>query len=233
MRTLIVPCAGESTRYTTSIPKYLLIHPSGNMMVYESIKGLPLDTFDEIILVVLKKHMIDDTLYKLKTQFIEYENFDIVILEDKTKSASDTVCQCVKIKGITGEIYIKDVDDYFYVKSVDPNQVCTYSLNDAQNITPGNKSYVRINDDGEILTIIEKNVISAYFSCGLYSFDSASDFVDTFRCIQGFVDEEIYISHIIYKMILDGKSFSINEVENFIDWGTQKDWESFKYQYKS
>jgi hypothetical protein len=202
------------------------------MMVYESIKGLPLNTFNEIIIVVLKKHMVDDVLARLKAQFIEYDNFNIVILNDKTGSSSDTVSQCIKIKGITGEIYIKDVDDYFCVKSVAPNQVCTYSLNDAENITPGNKSYVRINDDNEILTIIEKSVISPYFSCGLYSFDSANDFVDTFKHIEDFVDEEIYISHIIYKMILDGKSFFINEVENFIDWGTQKDWEEFKYQYK-
>ena len=232
MRTLIIPCSGESTRFTTPIPKYLLSHSSGNMMVYESIRGLPLDIFDEMIIVVLKKHMVGNTLEDLKEQFDEFKNFTIIVLENETTSASDTVTQCIEIKNITDEIYIKDVDDYFYVKSVEPNQVCTYSLNDAKNITPGNKSYVRKNEDGGILTIIEKDVISSDFSCGLYSFDSAREFLNTFYDIRSIVTGEIYISHIIYKMILDGKSFSTNEVEGFIDWGTQRDWDEFKNSYK-
>ena len=43
---------------------------------------------------------------------------------------------------------------------------------------------------------------------------------------------EVYISHIIYQMILDGYSFNINEVDNFIDWGTQEDWDKYISEYE-
>lgn len=233
MRTLIVPCAGKSIRYTTKIPKYLLTHPSGNMMVYESIQGLPLNLFDKIIIIVLKQHLIDDTLYKLKKQFSNISNFDIIILENETSSASETIRQGIIKNNISGEIYIKDVDDYFYVNTVESNQICTYSLDNIENITPGSKSYVRKNRNDEVLTIVEKKVISSDFCCGLYSFDSAEEFVDTCDQISKIVEGEIYISHIIYKMLLNGKKFTINETENFIDWGTQKDWDIFKNNKKN
>ena len=60
MRTLIIPCAGKSSRFTTKLPKWLLEHPSGNLMVFESLLGLPLDTFDRIIIVALKRHLTEE-----------------------------------------------------------------------------------------------------------------------------------------------------------------------------
>jgi len=227
MRTLLIPCAGKSTRYNTLEPKFLLIHPSGNMMAYESIQGLPLHEFDKIVMTVLNTHMIGDTIERINKQFKEYENFDLVVLENETTSSSDTVCETIKLNKIKGEIYIKDVDDYFYIDSIAPNQICTYSLDDIENITPGNKSYVRKNENDEVLTIIEKKVISSNFCCGLYSFDSAEEFSKTFNIIKTIVSGEIFISHVIFKMILNGKVFVTQEVKDFIDWGTQKDWDNF------
>ena len=37
MRTLIIPCAGQSTRYNTIRPKYFVNHPSGN---FDNIKKI-------------------------------------------------------------------------------------------------------------------------------------------------------------------------------------------------
>jgi hypothetical protein len=122
-------------------------------------------------------------------------------------------------------IFIKDCDDYFYIDHIEPNQVCTYSLNDCKNITPGNKSYIKMNEHGEILTIVEKNVISSDFCCGLYSFNNSQDFLDTYRSITH--EGEIYISHIIFQMLLNGHTFYNHSVKDYIDWGTQEDWDKF------
>ena len=131
----------------------------------------------------------------------------------------------IKKVGIEGEIYIKDADDYFDVNELNPNQVCVFSLNETKNITPGNKSYVKKTDNNQILNIVEKKVISSDFCCGLYSFESAKDFVSTYKKIQ--MVGEVYISHVIYQMLLDGKQFYSNQVSNFIDWGTQDDWNKY------
>lgn len=225
MRTLIIPCAGQSSRFTTDLPKWLLDHPSGNTMVYESIQGLPLNTFDNIIIVSLKRHLTDVLRNRIYNEFSKYQNFKLVELDSDTKSASDTISKCIEISNLDGSIFIKDSDDYFFIDEILPNEICTYSLNDCKNITPGNKSYIKKNDNNEVLTIVEKNVISADFCCGLYTFDSAKEFLDTYKSIQQ--ESEIYISHVIFKMLLNGKQFKSRETKNFIDWGTQEDWDRF------
>jgi len=230
MRTLIIPCAGKSSRFTTELPKWLLEQPNGNMMVYASILGLPLQTFDRIILVALKKHLTDVSVTKIYKQFESLTQFELLQLDDDTESASDTVSQCILKSNVSSSIFIKDSDAYFKIDKVNPNEVCTHSLNDCKNITPGNKSYIKKNDNGEISTIIEKSVISADFCCGLYSFDSAQEFVDVYKSIQQ--DNEIYISHVIFKMLLNGKKFKNRETIGFIDWGTQEDWDIFIKNYK-
>jgi len=225
MRTLIIPCAGQSTRYKTKRPKYFLNHPSGDLMCFESIKGLPLDTFDKIIMVTLEKYLTGDVKQEIQNNTKHFDNFELVVLQEDTNSASDTISQTIKKVGIEGEIYIKDADDYFDVNELNPNQVCVFSLNDTKNITPGNKSYVKKTDNNQILNIVEKKVISSDFCCGLYSFESAEDFVNTFKKIQ--MVGEVYISHVIYQMLLDGKQFYSNQVSNYIDWGTQDDWNKY------
>lgn len=230
-RTLIIPCAGKSTRFDTELPKWLLTHPSGKIMAWESISGLPLLTFDKIILVCLKKHMNDSLRDIVYNDFSSFDNFELLELEDETHSASHTVSECIKLKNINGSIFIKDADDYFEIDEINPNEVCTYSLNDCKNITPGNKSYIKKNDNNEISTIVEKNVISSDFCCGLYTFKSAQVFVETYESIKQI--GEIYISHVIYKMLLNGIQFKNRNTKNFIDWGTQSDWDTFISNFKN
>ena len=45
MSTLIIPCAGRSTRFPNSRPKWSLTHPYGDLMFIQSIKGLDLSKF--------------------------------------------------------------------------------------------------------------------------------------------------------------------------------------------
>jgi hypothetical protein len=198
-------------------------------MVYESIQGLPLDTFNEVIIVALKKHLTEELTSRIYKEFLEYK-FTLLPLDEDTESASDTISQCIESLDIKGSIFIKDSDDYFKVNVVEPNEICTYSLNDCKNITPGNKSYIKMNEHGEVLTIVEKNVISSDFCCGLYSFKDAKEFVKTYKSIQQ--EGEVYVSHVIFQMMLNDYIFHNRSTEDYIDWGTQEDWDKFLKEYK-
>ena len=46
---LILPAAGQSTRFPNTRPKWMLTHPGGNMMVVEAIRGLNLADFESIL----------------------------------------------------------------------------------------------------------------------------------------------------------------------------------------
>ena len=48
---LIVPVAGNSSRFPHVKPKWLLTHPNGNLMFHEAISGLDLAEVDEIVVV--------------------------------------------------------------------------------------------------------------------------------------------------------------------------------------
>jgi len=238
MATLILPCAGRSTRFPGTRPKWTLTHPCGDLMLLESIKGIDLTKYDQIVAVFIKE---DLEKYKLTTGLQKaFKNLpipvDIVELENKTKSQSETVATAIKKLKITGSILIKDCDGYFIGKYRDDNFVYTCDLKNAGSINASSKSYVDIDSNKFIKTIVEKDVISNLFCCGGYGFDSAVDFVKTYEKLQILTKDsltEIYISHIIFQQILDGKQFNIEQASNFKDWGTIEDWNQYKKQYKT
>ena len=49
MSTLILPCAGASSRYPNMRPKWALNHPDGSMMVTKGISGMNLSNVEKIV----------------------------------------------------------------------------------------------------------------------------------------------------------------------------------------
>lgn len=234
MASLILPCSGKSTRYKTGIPKFLIKNPKMDnlSMVVSSIKGLPLGKFKDIYVVILDEH--DNQFNAIEQLEVDFKKINLkdtklhITAIEKSNSAADTISQCINLNNIKKDIYIKDCDDYFTIEDIQPNEVCTISLHDCGKIHAANKSYVSKNHSDLISTIVEKQVISPYFCCGLYSFGDSELFIRAYNHLLQFSnDEEIYISHIIYKLILDGEKFKIRDANNFIDWGTQEDWDEY------
>ena len=58
MATLILPCAGKSTRFKNTRPKWSLTHPYGELMLIQGIKGLELDKYEKIIHAIKKHELI-------------------------------------------------------------------------------------------------------------------------------------------------------------------------------
>ena len=109
MATLILPCAGKSTRFKNIRPKWSLTHPYGELMLVQGIKGLELDKYDKIIPVFLKEHLDD---FKLREGVIESFNklnvkYEILELDTPTKSQSETVARTIEAFNIEGDILIK------------------------------------------------------------------------------------------------------------------------------
>ena len=237
MKNLIVPIAGKSSRFPNTKPKWMLTHPQSNLfMVLESIKGINLDFFDNIYFVALKEH---EDIFKFEKGFNEeleqlnlLSKSKIIYLNKPTNSQSETVYKAIKQQNIEGFIMIKDSDNYFEceIDSTD-NQICYFDLNDTNNINPSNKSYLSINEHGIVSNIVEKKVISSTFSIGGYCFKSTDIFIDSFDRM-GDVEDECYISNIIFDLLLLGEEFIGKSCKNYKDWGTLQDWNIYKSQYK-
>lgn len=239
MQNLIIPCCGKSSRFPGLRPKFLLTAPSGNSMLIESLLGIPQFTFDNVYFVVLKEHVEKyNFLHGIENQYFpnccstDYNQW--IILDEPTKNQPETVYRAIKQADIQGQILIKDVDNYFEIDSFpQENFVAVDNLHNHTNINAANKSYAMISDKGLIENIVEKKIVSEWFCTGLYSFQTSASFCAYYEDVienNYFGISEaanLYISHIIYRMLLDNITFCIKEVQNFIDWGELKEWNKY------
>ena len=239
MKTLIVPMAGKSSRFPNTRPKWMLTHPgSGRFMAIESIMGMNLDFFDQIVFVCLEEH---EKKYRFSNGFKEEleqngigQKSKILFLDRRTSSQSETTYLALKQLGCDGFVLVKDSDSFFKLDlDNNDNQVAYFNLDFSKQINPGSKSYIQMDSNGILTNIVEKKVVSSFFSVGGYGFESASEFCHTYEKINQLeVSEEIYISHIIFEMILSGSIFKGKEVRQYKDWGTYEDWISYVRKYK-
>lgn len=235
---LILPIAGQSSRYPQEKPKYSLKHPKGTYMLTEAIRGINPSQFDSILLIGLKQHeqkfksitkCAEEILneYNLRTgQVIRAE------LCEPTKSQPETIYQGLKLTKISGEdgIFIKDCDGYFTLNNTNwkQNFVTVSNLNTIGLINAGNKSYIELNENNTIGNIVEKQVISNLFSIGGYYFRYCKHFKHSYNKIKHY--KSLYVSHIIYHMLTKGQTFFSIESPTYNDWGTIEDWTRYKTQ---
>lgn len=232
MKTLIVPCAGRSSRFSGMPPKWLLKYPDGNLMVKKAIDGLPLSEYDRIIVTAVKTH-VDEYEVKKKLDMALQGlpcNYELCILKDFTSCQAETVYKTLKQCAVTGSFSVKDSDNYIkltnsdnadFVAGVDmhkfPREIERLS----------SKSFLMVNDQGIITDIIEKKIVSQYISIGMYGFSSTNLFCEAFEHLtetKGLANE-IYLSHVISYLIGTKKSiYSYKEADDYEDWGTKKDW---------
>lgn len=230
---LIVPMAGRSSRFPGIRPKWMLTHPNGNFMAVEAISGFDIDIFEKIWFVYLKEHEEEYHFLKGFTEELSenglLEKTRMLELKEPTKDQPETVYQAIKKGRINGPVFIKDSDNRFNAKIEPGNTVCYFDLNKAGLIKPKNKSYIFIDDFGEITNIIEKQVISPFFCVGGYGFEDAELFCRTLDKLGTL--QERYISNVIYQCMLDGKAFRSLPVKDYTDWGTLQDWNNYKRSF--
>jgi hypothetical protein len=238
MSTLIIPMAGSSSRFPNTRPKWMLTHPkTKTYMVLESLSGLNLDFFDQIVFVALQEHQdvynFADCFYSELKKLNLFEKSKLTFLDKKTSSQSETVYQAIVKNNIEGFIFIKDCDSYYSVNLQEKvNQVCYFDLHKIDSVNAISKSYIDFDSNKNIINIVEKKIISSYFNVGGYGFENSSDFV---RYYENKADQssEFYVSHLIFSMMLDNNLFQAIESHNFIDWGVLKDWKSYTDSFKT
>ena len=195
-------------------------------MIEHALSGLNLKDVDRIVVISLAEHekyydhdILLSILNKYGTQV------EIYTLETPTQSQAETVAKGIELASICGPIFIKDCDNYFEVDISNNNAISYVNLHNCVDVTPGNKSYVKLGPLKTISNIVEKKIISDTFCCGGYQFADAQEFVLTFKQLRSSVHypEEIYVSHVVYEMILSGLSFVGIEAENFTDIGTLRE----------
>jgi hypothetical protein len=229
MFSLLIPVAGKSSRFPNMRPKWLLTMPDGKLMVEKSVELINLKKFDRVIITCLKEH-----LEKYASEALLISSFELatgvrpefVILDEPTGSQSETIYKTLIDAKVDGAFVIKDCDNMFYSNPEPENFISTINLSDVGLIDAKNKSYVELDSVGHVTNIIEKEVISNEFCCGGYGFESAEEFKRAFLEIGG-RNEEIYVSHVIYHLLLGGADFRSAPSNSYVDWGTEREYRGY------
>lgn len=221
MITLIVPIAADKADYSRILPQPFRYDEEGTMYCVKAITGLPLDEISNIYFVILKEHderfMLSE---QLAMQFRKHNltNAAVTILDTPTSCQAETVARAISLNCIEGMVFIKDADCYFTADEIMPqNGVAIYALENLPIVDPQHKSYVAVDDMFYVTNIIEKRVVSRFFSAGGYCFEDAKEFCRYYEQLKE--HSPLYLSHIIYAMLLDKKIFRPIEIDDYEDWG--------------
>jgi len=239
--TLIIPCAGKSSRFPNMKPKWMLTHPNGKLMVQEALSGLDLSSFDRIIITIVKEHSEKYEAKLILSQIFDLSKkskFEVLELDHFTSSQSHTVYETLKKKKIIGNFVVKDSDNFVHVsKSESPNFVVGLDINKfpGEVFRLKSKSFITKNDQNIITNIVEKKIVSENICLGVYGFDDPKKFMKAFEILSKKNSEnEIYLSHIISYLIgTEEVIYSYTETNDFEDWGTMEDWRNTQIKHST
>lgn len=207
-RSLIMPIAANKPEYATRIPRVFLIAEDGVMHCIRALKSLDLSQFNHIYITILRhldeQYALTERL-QLQFRINGITNAEIVVLDEPTRSEPETIYQTILQKHIQGPIFIKDADCSFTGEDTTGNAIAIHPLEQLDWVNPKNKSYVAVDDMYYITNIIEKRIVSHYFTAGGYSFESAATYCHYYERLQE--QQGLYLSHIIYSMLLEGHTF--------------------------
>jgi NDP-sugar pyrophosphorylase family protein len=225
---LLIPCAGKSSRFSTTRPKYLLTMPNGKLMIQETVESF-IPHFEQIFFAVLKEH--DEKFHSSIILNKLFPTSKVMIIDEVTRGQADTVVKMLEHFNITDSFLVKDSDSHFNFSSSyesNKNYVSVCNAKETPETLLYNKSFVEISNQRYILrTSLE--IISNYFSCGGYFFSNALEFIDSFHKYEEMqMEGEFFISNVIDIMIDNNHIFHPKECTDLKDWGTFEDWINYK-----
>ena len=84
---ILLPVAGQSSRYPGMRPKWLLTLPDGRLMVEKALSGINMEFVDEVVLIMLDEHtefIASDFLSKSLAKIAKDIPVNIFILDSPT-----------------------------------------------------------------------------------------------------------------------------------------------------
>lgn len=232
--TLMLPCAGKSTRYKQTRPKWMMTAPDGLLAIQKAAASVSGAHVIRRVIAIRAEHD-EKHQASLVIRRAFGEQIDIVRIDRDTNGPAETVAEIIQQANIRGPILIKDADSFF-----DPITPCNgsfiVSCDLRQNLDfarVGAKSFVVLNEQGNAVDIREKSVCSNNVSVGLYAFSEAEDFLRWYDSAKNMTQGgEIFISQVISEAFRHNEVFKSIAADNVIDVGTLEDWQGFTSRYQ-
>ena len=239
---IVIPMAGKGKRFKDNgmtKPKFMIKVKNKSLFEW-SLDSLPLDISKKIIFICLEEHETNFNVSEFIKNIMKekYPNvkYDLAYLENTTGGQAETVLKVKHLVDPDSSLIIYNIDTHFVStrlkqkiltlknKKIDGILGCSESNDE-------NLSFVKLNQDGFVSQIKEKEKISNLASTGLYIFSNAKQFIETTEEIiqkNIKVKDEFFISGIYNTLLKSGKKFVVDVAEEFIPLGTPDDIKKFE-----
>ncbi len=225
-RTLLLPCAGKSTRYPGTRPKWMLTLPEGDLALARAAASVPPSAYDRAIIAVRSEHEASYQATALLRRVFG-ESVEVLVLDRDTRGPAETVAEMIRRAQVTGAFVIKDADSFFDPAPLpDGSFVALSDVRQSPHMTNvGAKSFAVINENNLVAEMVEKSLASNFVSVGLYGFADAATYLGLFGRLAAEADgQELFVSHVMNRAIMAGMMVSPQMVLGLIDVGTLEDW---------
>lgn len=225
-RTLLLPCAGRSSRYPGVRPKWMLTLPDGQLALARAAASLPRAAWGRLVIAVRADHEAAYGCRELLGRVFGGAA-EVIVISGDTRGPADTVARMLREAQVAGGFAVKDADSFFDPGPLlDVSFVSVSDLREAPDISnAGAKSYAVVNDDGLVVEMVEKNIVSNFACVGLYGFSDAGQYLGHFDAIAREREAgEIFVSHVMNRAIAAGLAVVPHRAAGLIDVGTLEDW---------
>ena len=239
MLNIIIPMAGLGSRFVNAgftNPKPL-IQVQGQTMISLVIKNLTPSEEHKFIFICQKDHIRNT---KLKNEIKSLTtNFIIIEVDSITEGPASSVLLAEKYINNNNPLMIANCDQFI---DIDINRYLIKSkLYDGLIMTMWANdpkwSFVKFDDKKNILSVIEKKVVSNVATVGIYNFSDGNQFCKNANEMinnNDRVNNEFYVAPIYNYLIKDKKRLSTYDIsDKMYGLGTPEDLDYFLKNYKS
>lgn len=229
---ILIPAAGAGTRFENAgyvFPKPL-IDVNGKPMLQTVIENLNIEA--NFIFVVQEKHVIDYNIDKMLRVIVP--DCKIVTIKEITQGAACTTLLAKEFIDNDNELLLANSDQFIEWDSSQFMYAMQSETVDGGILTFENThpkwSYAKIDEDGWVVKVAEKQPISKHATVGIYFWKKGSDYVKyAERMIEKDirVNGEFYVCPVYNQAIEDNKHIKIWEVDEMYGLGTPEDLERF------
>jgi HAD superfamily hydrolase (TIGR01509 family) len=234
---VVIPMAGGGTRFKNAgytFPKPL-IEVHGKPMIQLVVENLNIEA--NYTFIVQKEHYEQYHLYGVLEQIVP--GCKIVQVDGVTDGAARTILLSKSIIDNDNPLLIVNSDQFIEWNSNEVMYAFSADKIDGGIVTFKSThpkwSYAKLDENGFVSEVAEKNPISDNATVGIYLWKKGSDFV---KYAEDMIDKnirvnnEFYVAPVFNQAVADGRKFRIKEITRMWGLGTPEDLNYYLQNYK-
>jgi hypothetical protein len=202
----------------------MLTLPDGRLALQRAADSLPQGSWGRMVIAVRADHEKAYGCRELLRRVFG-NSAEVMVIEGDTRGPADTVARMLRT--VRGAFAVKDADSFFDASPLPEDSfVSVCDLRETPDMAKvGAKSFAVVNDDGMVVEMVEKSIVSNFVCVGLYGVADAALYLDHFNAIaRERAEGEIFVSHVMNRAIAEGLTVVPHQAKGLIDVGTLEDW---------